>query len=103
MPPSRRPGALTPAPSRRVRILRVIARMNVGGPAHHVSLLSGGLDRDRFETLLVCGRGGPGEASDEERAERHGARLHRLDSLGPEIEPGRDARALRELGRIIDA
>ncbi len=45
------------------RVLRVIARMNVGGPAHHVSLLGGRLDRDRFDTLLVHGSVGAGEAS----------------------------------------
>jgi hypothetical protein len=39
----------------RVRILRVIARMNNGGPACHVSLLSGKLDSDHYETLLVSG------------------------------------------------
>lgn len=33
---------------RRVRVLRVIARLNMGGPAHHVSLLSGRLDPARY-------------------------------------------------------
>ena len=50
------------------RVLRVIARMNVGGPAYHVSLLSGRLDRDRYETLLAHGHIGPGEASFAELA-----------------------------------
>ncbi len=36
--------------------------MNVGGPAHHVSILSGRLDPARYETLLVAGGVGPGEA-----------------------------------------
>jgi glycosyltransferase involved in cell wall biosynthesis len=75
--------------------------MNVGGPAHHVSLLSGQLDPRRYETLLVCGRVGPGEASYEALAERHGARLQRLPALSPEIAPERDASALRQLREVI--
>lgn len=38
-----------------VKILRIIARLNIGGPALHVILLTEGLDKDRFSSLLVCG------------------------------------------------
>ena len=96
------PHARPPArPRDRVRILRVIARMNLGGPAHHVSLLSGRLDPDRYETLLVSGRVGPGEASSEQLAELHGARLARIEALRPEIAPGADARTLTALTALI--
>src|SRR3954471_9807548 len=84
---------------RRVRVLRVIARL-VGGPAYHVSLLSGGLDPERYETLLVAGRPGPGEESHEDVAARHGARVLTVPSLGPEVGPVRDVRALGALMRI---
>jgi glycosyltransferase involved in cell wall biosynthesis len=47
----------------RIRVLRVIARLNVGGPAIHVSLLNAGLDRRRFECQLVSGSENPGEGS----------------------------------------
>jgi glycosyltransferase involved in cell wall biosynthesis len=85
----------------RVRVLRVIARMNVGGPALHVSLLSGLLDPDRYETLLVTGRVGPGEDPLEDLAERYGARVVRVPVLGPELAPLRDLRALGALVRIM--
>lgn len=75
--------------------------MNIGGPAYHVSLLSGRLDPDRYETLLVAGRPGPGEGSFEELARRHGARMILLPCLAPEIDPYADLRSLRALGRII--
>ncbi|MEY4222622.1 MAG: hypothetical protein RL334_1264 [Chloroflexota bacterium] len=39
----------------RVKILRVIARLNIGGPAVHVINLCAGLDAQHFETTLVCG------------------------------------------------
>jgi UDP-N-acetylmuramyl pentapeptide phosphotransferase/UDP-N-acetylglucosamine-1-phosphate transferase/glycosyltransferase involved in cell wall biosynthesis len=85
----------------RLRILRVITRMNVGGPAYHVALLSGRLDPERFDTLLVSGKVGPGEASFEDLAGQYGARVKVVESLGPEIRPLSDARALVALIRIV--
>jgi glycosyltransferase involved in cell wall biosynthesis len=79
----------------------VITRMNVGGPAYHVSLLSGRLDPTRYETLLVSGSVGPGEASFAELAERYGARLEAVPSLRPEIQPFSDVRAFLALVRIV--
>lgn len=83
-----------------IRVLRVIARMNLGGPAHHVALLSGRLDRRRYETLLVSGRVGPGE---EEHTGFDGVTVRYIDSLGPEIRPLQDIRALFALIRLIRA
>jgi len=40
---------------RKIRILRIIARLNIGGPAIHTILLTEGLDNKQFESLLVCG------------------------------------------------
>ena len=45
-----------------VRILRIIARMNVGGPAWQVSVLTRELDRDRFQSRLIAGDVSEGEA-----------------------------------------
>lgn len=84
-----------------MRILRVIARMNVGGPAYHVSLLSGQLDNTKYQTLLVTGEIGPGEQSFNELARRYGADLKVLPSLGPEIKPWADLKSLFELIRVI--
>jgi glycosyltransferase involved in cell wall biosynthesis len=88
-------------PSDRVRILRVIARLNIGGPAHQAALLSGRLDPDRFETLLVAGRPGRGEGSFEDLARRYGARMTLLPSLSPHMHPAADLRSLHELRRIV--
>jgi glycosyltransferase involved in cell wall biosynthesis len=85
----------------RVRVLRVIARMNIGGPAYHVSLLSGHLDRERYETLLLTGALGSGEGSFEELAQRYGATRRVVPGLRPELDPASDLRALVSLVRII--
>jgi glycosyltransferase involved in cell wall biosynthesis len=85
----------------RIRVLRVIARLNMGGPAHHVSLLSGLLDQDRYETLLLHGEVGPGEGSLDELARRRHAHLGVVPGLGPELNPVRDLQALVALVRAV--
>ena len=85
----------------RTRILRVIARMNLGGPAHQVSLLSGRrLDPERYETLLVHGAVAAGEESMADLAEREGAQTRYVASLRQPVDPWADTRALMELTRI---
>jgi glycosyltransferase involved in cell wall biosynthesis len=44
-----------------VKIVRVIARLNVGGPAKHVVWLTQGLQPPEFESVLVAGTVPPGE------------------------------------------
>jgi glycosyltransferase involved in cell wall biosynthesis len=39
----------------RIRVVRIIDRLNVGGPAKHVTWLAAGLDPERFETTLITG------------------------------------------------
>ena len=40
---------------RKIKILRIIARLNIGGPAIHAILLTEGLNKSKFDSLLVCG------------------------------------------------
>ena len=74
--------------------------MNVGGPAYHVSLLSGRLDRDRYSTLLAHGHTGPGEESFAELARQEGCRVEVVEGLGPQVSPLADLRALFGLIRL---
>jgi glycosyltransferase involved in cell wall biosynthesis len=82
-------------------VLRVIARMNIGGPAYQVSMLSGRIDPERFETLLVHGSLGPGEGSFESLAHDEGCTVEVLPDLSPQIRPMADLRALFALMRMI--
>ena len=45
----------------RVRVLRIIDRLNVGGPALQASVLMAGLDPERFDQRLVTGSVTSGE------------------------------------------
>ncbi|MGH2669012.1 MAG: glycosyltransferase, partial [bacterium] len=55
--------------SRPLRIVRIIARLNIGGPAIHTMLLSERLGHPAFESLLVTGRLEPGEGDMSDRLE----------------------------------
>lgn len=37
------------------KVVRIITRLNIGGPAIHTVLLTAGLDKARFKSLLLCG------------------------------------------------
>lgn len=58
----------------KIKILRIIARLNIGGPAIHTILLSEGLDKSRFETVLVTGTPEKGEGDMLYLAEEKGVR-----------------------------
>lgn len=84
-----------------VRLLRIIARLNVGGPALHASLLTERLDPRRFDCLLVAGRD---EAREGNYLALHGKTLDRLvtlPALGREIRGGQDVVALAQLVRLM--
>jgi glycosyltransferase involved in cell wall biosynthesis len=84
-----------------VRILRIIARLNVGGPARHVVIANAGL-RDRgHETLLAFGSVGPGEESLAHLVETAALPFVRLESLNPRVRPAGDAAAFLEILKTI--
>ena len=90
-----------PSPAKPVRIVRVIARLNMGGPAHHVGLLGTRLDPELYETLLLHGEVGAGEDSLEAIVHGRGAATARIPGLSPELRPHDDLRALGSLVRAI--
>jgi glycosyltransferase involved in cell wall biosynthesis len=82
------------------RILRVIARLNVGGPAIQAITLSRLLDERGYETRLIRGREGPREGSMDALAERYGVTPISLPTLKRSIGLG-DLAALIFLVRQI--
>lgn len=84
-----------------LRILRVIARLNIGGPAIHVTLLSHFLKEPEWESLLAAGRIDEAEGDMGYLAEQYGVRVQTIDELGPAIAPVRDLRSLWQLYRLM--
>jgi len=98
-----RPGAMaaTAPGAGPVRIARVIARLNVGGPAQHAILLTAGMDRTRFLTSLITGIVGRGEGDLSSEAHARGVEPTIVSALGPAIRPLHDVVALGTLVRLF--
>ena len=85
-----------------VRVLRVIARLNVGGPALHVSLLNAGMDRNRFVSWLVTGTENPGEGTMRDYAVARGVEpLVIPEIFGQATLTPRDVVALAKLTALV--
>ena len=85
-----------------IRVLRVIARLNMGGPALHVAYLSAGLQERGYDTTLVAGALARGEGSMSFVADELGvAGRPRCRSLSREISPVADTLSIVRLVRLI--
>ena len=85
----------------RIKVLRVIARLNMGGPALHVAYLTHGL-RDRgYDTTLVAGSLARGEDSMEFVARDLGIDVAHVPDLHRDITPVRDLLATLRLAQVI--
>jgi glycosyltransferase involved in cell wall biosynthesis len=86
-------------PAERLRVLRIITRLNIGGPAQHVLFLASGLKED-VETVLVTGTPDPAEGSMDDLAGDLGVIPLRLPHLKRQLAPLDDLRALWSLWRL---
>ena len=84
-----------------IRILRVIARLNMGGPAIHVSNLAAGLEARGYHTTLVAGSLARGEDSMAYVAERLGVSVVNVPEIQREVAPLYDAKSIRRLTAIM--
>jgi len=84
----------------KVRVLRIIARMNVGGPAVQVSGLMRGFDQDLFEHELLTGYCASDEADYLEKVATD-VKAIRIDGLGRSIKPRADITALFKIIKEI--
>lgn len=83
-----------------VRVLRIIARINVGGPAIQVVNLMNLLPQEKFQQLLVTGYCGKDEL-DYLDAKQIQVPLKRINFLGRSINPFSDLIALFSIRRQI--
>jgi glycosyltransferase involved in cell wall biosynthesis len=84
-----------------IKIVRVIARLNMGGPALHVAYLTAGLRERGYDTTLVAGTLARGEDSMAFVAEGLNVPVVSIPELGREISPVRDLLATVRLARLI--
>lgn len=90
-------------PAEPVRVLRVIARLNMGGPAIHVVNLAKGLETRGYHTTLVAGSLARGEDSMAFLAEEAGVSVVSMPAIQREISVLNDARSAVQLAGLIRA
>ena len=88
-------------PSEPTRVLRVITRLNIGGPSIQATRLATSLDREGFDTLLIHGRLGDDEGDMSYLLPDRGTRTRYLDVLQRPISPWADLRATLAVYRAI--
>jgi glycosyltransferase involved in cell wall biosynthesis len=86
----------------RIRVMEIIARLNVGGPATQVTGLYEGLDRERFDHRLYTGEVGPTEG-DHLALKATGPQIHRIPGLGRSVRPIDDLLVLLRLTAAMRA
>lgn len=84
----------------RIRVMRIIARMNVGGPAVQVSGLMRGFDSERFDQVLITGYCAEDEADYLDTSARD-VTATRVTGLGRSISPRADLSAFLQVVREI--
>lgn len=95
---TRGPGLSSPV----ITIVRIMDRLNVGGPAIHAALTTQGLDPERFRTILVIGEVERGEGDMSYLIEQYGLKdVVSIPSLGRELRPLRDLVTLWHLVQVI--
>jgi glycosyltransferase involved in cell wall biosynthesis len=81
-----------------MRVLHVIARMNVGGTATYIANLIDGLEKNGVENLLVMGNVPRGEAEDSIVSTLN---YQRVEELSRELSFGKDRRAKTKIEDAI--
>jgi glycosyltransferase involved in cell wall biosynthesis len=89
-------------PDSRIRVMEIIARMNVGGPATQVTGLYQRLNPEEFDHRLYTGHLGIDEG-DHLGMKGAGVRVHLIPGLGRSIRPLDDYRALTRLIAVMRA
>jgi glycosyltransferase involved in cell wall biosynthesis len=84
-----------------IRIVRLFSRLNIGGPAIHVILLTAGLEQRGYRTRLVVGKETVREGNMLSLAAAKGVQCEPMAGLGREIQPVSDVRAFLGLVRLL--
>ncbi|MFH2125923.1 MAG: glycosyltransferase [Pseudomonadota bacterium] len=92
---------MSDSPPKPCRVLRIITRLNVGGPARHVTWLMQDMDPARFDQTLAAGRVHLGEDDLGPELRTQGLRWRDLPRLGRSINPRGDLLTLATILKMI--
>lgn len=83
------------------KVLRILNRLNIGGPTFNAAYLSAYLPPD-YETLLMSGSLAQGEESSTHIVESLGIQPHYVPEMQREISPRVDVKAYYHIRRVMD-
>ena len=83
-----------------MKIVRIIARLNVGGPARHVVWLTDGLQTDEFQSVLLTGTVPEGEEDMRWFADAHNVKPFYIPEMSRELS-AKDAVSLWKVFRQL--
>lgn len=86
--------------NQKIRVLRIVNRLNIGGPTYNVCYLTKHLG-DSFETLLIAGQEDSSEGSSLYIAESMGLTPRLIPSMRRSINFSQDRKAYLEVRKII--
>jgi glycosyltransferase involved in cell wall biosynthesis len=81
-----------------MRVLHVIARLNVGGTARYITRLAEELPKHKIETFVATGFV---QGSEQEDPSAKNLRVIRIPSLGRQINPIKDHFAFKQLLKVV--
>ena len=84
-----------------IKVMRIITRLNIGGPAYQAIFLTQRLQDSEFQTRLLVGELAKGEGSMEPLAAERGVQFTRVPGLGREINPKTDGVTIAKVYREI--
>ncbi|MGA7964303.1 MAG: glycosyltransferase, partial [Gammaproteobacteria bacterium] len=90
-----------PSPDKRIKLLRFIARLNIGGPSIHVYLLTKGLNPRKFHSILVTGKISHQEGDMSYLFDSLREKPIAIDELQREIRPLMDIKAFFKIFSLL--
>jgi len=85
----------------RIKVIRIIARLNIGGPSLHVLNLNNGLDHSRYESVLVTGMEEPHEGTLKDLAASRGVHMEVIPEMGREVHWRKDIVTIGKLLKLM--
>src|SRR3989338_6673123 len=85
----------------KIKVIRIIARLNVGGQNKHVVILTEGLDKARYDSTLIYGATEQGEGDMSYLARNNQIKYIYIPELSRSINPIGDIKAFMTIFTIL--
>lgn len=85
----------------KIKVLRIITRLNIGGPTIHTVLLNAKMDPDKYESFLLVGNIESNESDMSYFADQYNIKPIYINSMSREIRLIKDIKALLQIYKYI--